>query len=68
MKQDNKTDLLYNELLDAHCNDAINIVFGHLQKQLGVKSGDYCAHWLNDDREATLKEIFKQYINDELEF
>lgn len=66
--KESDTDLLYNELLDANCDDAINLAFGHIQKQLGVTSGDYCSHWLTDEREAILKAIFKQYINDELQY
>jgi len=62
------TNKLFNTLLDAYTNDAINVAIANIQKQLCINTGDFASHYFDDDKMLTLQNIFKDYIEAELQF
>jgi hypothetical protein len=62
------TNTLFNTLLDAYTNDAINVAIANIQSQLGINTGDIASHYFDDETMLTLQSIFKDYIQIELKF
>ena len=62
------TNKLYDVLADGLADGAINAAFAYMQAQMGVTDGGFAGQFLDCDREKVLKDMFIQYINDQLTF
>jgi len=62
------TDKLYETLLDVYVDDALNTAVTHLQNQLLINDGDFASHFFSGDKGTIIKDILKQYINEQLTF
>lgn len=62
------TNKLYNVLLDSYADTAIQTAIANIQKQLCINTGDFASHYFDDDKMLTLQNIFKDYIEAELQF
>lgn len=62
------TTKLYNVLADGLAEGAINAAFAYMQTQMSVTDGGFAGQFLDCDREKVLKDMFIQYINEQLAF
>lgn len=62
------TDKIFNELADGLAEGAINAAFAYIQQQLQITDGGFAALFLDSDREKVLKDMFIQYINEQINF
>jgi hypothetical protein len=62
------TTKLFNVLADGLADGAINAAFAYMQAQMGVTDGGFAGQFLDCDREKVLKDMFVQYINEQLTF
>ena len=61
------TDALYATLKDGYADDALNIAVAYLQEQLGITDGGYASHFFDEETANSIKAIFKDYIEGELD-
>jgi hypothetical protein len=61
------TNTLYNELLEAYAEDALNHAVAYLQQQLEIKTGDFAGAFFCGEKGEAIKAILKEYINAESE-
>jgi hypothetical protein len=57
---------LYDFLLDAYVEEALNLAVAHLQAQLGIADGDIAGVYFCGENEDKIKGILKGYVNTEL--
>lgn len=62
------TDTLYNKIAEGIADGAINEAFAYMQRQLAVTDGGFAGMFLDSEREQVLKDMFIQYINEQLAF
>jgi hypothetical protein len=61
------TNTLYNELLEAYAEAALDHAVAYLQQQLEIKTGDFAGAFFCGENGDKIKAIFKDYINAENE-
>jgi hypothetical protein len=62
------TNALYKEIAEGLADGAINAAFAYMQKQLAVTDGGFAGMFLDSERERVLKDMFVQYINEQIAF
>jgi len=61
-----KTKQLYDDLMDAYADDALNVAVAHIQEQLQIATGDGAGMFFAGEYGDTIKDIFKNYIKTEI--
>jgi hypothetical protein len=63
-----ETNILYNELLEAYAEAALNHAVAYLQEQLQIESGDFAGVFFCGEKGEAIKDILKDYIKAESDF
>lgn len=52
--------------IEALAEDAVNVAIAHIQKSLGVETGDFAARYFSGPRYDMLVKFLSRYIKEEL--